>query len=75
MKFSLVTREKVESLFLDLPQISSYVLVSSPESKFYLGLSGGLFPIFVVGIVDDDKITYISDENYKEELNSFITEK
>ncbi len=72
MKFSYISREKALSLGQKIPQLVSKVIVSPEEDVFIMGSTDSLMPYYVVGIVNDGKILWLSDQSYLFEAEAFL---
>lgn len=75
MSIEFVSKAKVESLMSFMPQVVSKVLLA-PETACYILISDEkvLSTYFVVAIVVDGEIDWISDNDYREKVLSFIKE-
>ena len=70
-----ITRDKAISLARTMPIMNSKVLSSDLSAEFYLMEKEQLFShYYILAIAAFGSITWISDESYRAEFESFIAE-
>ena len=74
MTIEYTTKSKLESLALSIPNIYAKLL-TCPEDAEYVLLAKEDFPVsyYVAAITIGDDILYISDEDYREIVQKFIS--
>ena len=75
MTIEYVTKLKVESLSTIMPKVVSEVLLAPEDSKYILLTDEKvLSSYFVVAIVLDEHILWISDEDYRKTVEEYLKE-
>lgn len=76
MKIEEVSKEKIESMRIRLPYLSSILPLYNDDARYYLISEDGLFSVnFTVAIVVDGALDYITDNNYRESFERYLESK
>ena len=76
MKIERITREKAGSLTLRIPALGYVLPLKGDDASFYMITEDSFLSVsFTVAVVEDNEITFISDEDKREALRRYLESK
>lgn len=76
MKIERITREKAESLVGRLPSLGPIIPLKDENTEYYLISQDGFFSVtFDVALVEDGKVSYITDERLTGAVEAYLESK